>query len=108
MSMTVGRRTICPQCRRTRFIPHSTAPYCTRSCERDAERHSESWYSELASALGHRGFVTLAEIRNAERTGWQPEDHSHEFQGQKLVHAHAHAGGNRPHGYFEHPEDGVR
>jgi len=29
-------------------------------------RHSESWYIELAERLGHRGFVTLAEITKAE------------------------------------------
>jgi hypothetical protein len=32
--------------------------------------------------------------------------HAHEFQGQKLVHDHQ--GGEQPHGYFEHPEDGSR
>jgi hypothetical protein len=29
--------------------------------------------------------------------------HRHERDGQELVHAHL--GGNRPHGYFDHPED---
>jgi hypothetical protein len=32
--------------------------------------------------------------------------HEHEFSGQKL--RHDHPGGDRPHGYFEHPEDGSR
>jgi hypothetical protein len=32
--------------------------------------------------------------------------HEHEFQGQKL--RHDHEGGDAPHGYFEHPEDGHR
>jgi hypothetical protein len=31
-----ARRKTCPQCKRLRFIPHSIAPYCTRSCERAA------------------------------------------------------------------------
>jgi hypothetical protein len=31
--------------------------------------------------------------------------HTHEYQGQKLVHDHP--DGDLPHGYFEHPEDGV-
>lgn len=31
-------------------------------------------------------------------------NHTHEFQGQKLVHDHP--GGNVHHGYYEHPEDG--
>lgn len=35
-------------------------------------KHSEWWIWHLAVACGHRGFVTLAEIRNAEREGWQP------------------------------------
>ena len=30
--------------------------------------------------------------------------HEHRFQGQKL--RHSHPGGEVPHGYFEHPEDG--
>ena len=30
--------------------------------------------------------------------------HEHEFQRQKL--RHGHPGGDQPHGYFEHPEDG--
>lgn len=30
--------------------------------------------------------------------------HEHKFQGQTL--RHAHLGGDRPHGYYEHPEDG--
>jgi hypothetical protein len=30
--------------------------------------------------------------------------HEHDNQGQKL--RHSHPGGDRPHGYFEHPEDG--
>jgi hypothetical protein len=29
-------------------------------------RHSEKWYHDLAVSLGHRGYVTLAEIRRAE------------------------------------------
>jgi hypothetical protein len=29
-------------------------------------RHTESWYAELAAALGHPGYVNLAEIRQAE------------------------------------------
>lgn len=29
-------------------------------------RHSKEWYYKLAERLGHRGFVTLAEIRKAE------------------------------------------
>lgn len=29
-------------------------------------RHSEKWYHDLAIRLGHRGYVTLAEIRQAE------------------------------------------
>lgn len=29
-------RSICPRCKRRRFIPHAWAPYCTRSCEREA------------------------------------------------------------------------
>jgi hypothetical protein len=28
--------------------------------------HSESWYHALSVKLGHRGFVTVAEIRKAE------------------------------------------
>ncbi len=32
-------------------------------------RHSERWYHDLAANLGHRGFVTLAEIRKAETRG---------------------------------------
>lgn len=32
--------------------------------------------------------------------------HTHRDQGQAL--RHDHAGGSRPHGYFEHPEDGSR
>jgi hypothetical protein len=28
--------------------------------------HSEAWYHALSVRLGHRGFVTLAEIRKAE------------------------------------------
>jgi hypothetical protein len=31
--------------------------------------------------------------------------HEHEYQGQKLRHTHEY--GEREHGYFEHPEDGV-
>lgn len=30
-------------------------------------RHSQEWYHDLAVRLGHRGFVTLAEIGEAER-----------------------------------------
>jgi hypothetical protein len=30
-------------------------------------KHTEAWYTELAKKLGHPGFVTLAEIRQAER-----------------------------------------
>ena len=33
-------------------------------------------------------------------------EHRHEFQGQPLVHSHP--DGDKPHGYFEHPEDGAR
>jgi len=29
-------------------------------------RHTEAWYWHLAEKLGHRGYVTLAEIRKAE------------------------------------------
>lgn len=29
--------------------------------------HTEAWYAELARKLGHPGFLTLAEIRKAER-----------------------------------------
>ena len=30
-------------------------------------RHSPQWYAALARALGRQGFVTLAEIQQAER-----------------------------------------
>lgn len=36
--------------------------------------HTEKWYSALALALGHPGYLTLAEIRQAEARGWQPSD----------------------------------
>ena len=29
-------------------------------------RHSEKWYHDLSVKLGHRGYVTLAEIKQAE------------------------------------------
>jgi hypothetical protein len=32
-------------------------------------RHSEMWYIELARKLGHPGWLTLAEIRQAESNG---------------------------------------
>lgn len=32
------------------------------------------------------------------------QQHTHTYMGQKLVHSHE--GGDRNHGYFEHPEDG--
>lgn len=35
-------------------------------------KHSDHWYSQLAIVRGHRGYVTLAEIRQAERAGWEP------------------------------------
>lgn len=31
-----------------------------------SKRHSAAWYAELAARLGHRGYVTLAEICQAE------------------------------------------
>ena len=31
-------RSVCPGCKRMRFIPIQTAPYCTPSCKRDAEQ----------------------------------------------------------------------
>lgn len=30
-------------------------------------RHSEKWHHDLAEKLGHPGFLTLAEIKKAER-----------------------------------------
>lgn len=36
-------------------------------------RHSTEWYVQLARRLGHRGYLTLAEIRRAERDGWLQE-----------------------------------
>ena len=29
---------ICPGCKRMRFIPLATVPYCTPSCKRNAEK----------------------------------------------------------------------
>lgn len=31
------RQQLCPQCKRSRWIPRYTAPYCTPSCKRDAQ-----------------------------------------------------------------------
>ncbi len=39
--------------------------------------HAPAWYAKLAGHLGHRGYVTLAEIRDAERAGWQPALNAH-------------------------------
>jgi hypothetical protein len=36
------------------------------------ERHPAHWYAKLADHLGHAGYVTMAEIGQAERAGWQP------------------------------------
>ena len=33
----------------------------------------------------------------------ESREHEHRFQGQKLKHSHA--DGDKPHGYYEHPED---
>ena len=33
-------RSICPHCKRRRFIPRYTAPYCTPSCKREAEQET--------------------------------------------------------------------
>jgi len=33
-------RAICPQCKRRRFIPGFTKPFCTPSCKRDADREA--------------------------------------------------------------------
>ena len=35
-----SKRSVCPGCKRMRFIPHHTAPYCMPSCKRDAERRA--------------------------------------------------------------------
>ena len=35
----IGRRLLCARCRRYRWIPPTTAPYCTPSCKREATRH---------------------------------------------------------------------
>lgn len=40
----------------------------------ELHRHTPHWYSSLGAAHGHPGYVNLAEIRDAERTGWQPPD----------------------------------
>jgi hypothetical protein len=49
------------------------SPGLTRTTEvramQDSTRHPESWYHDLAIRMGHRGFVTLAEIRQAESQG---------------------------------------
>jgi hypothetical protein len=50
---------------------------------------------------GDEEYVTLSDGYASAKGG-----HTHEFQGQKLVHDHQ--GGEQPHGYFDHPEDGSR
>ena len=35
-----SKRSVCPGCKRMRFIPIQTAPYCMPSCKRDAERRA--------------------------------------------------------------------
>ena len=37
-----SKRSVCPGCKRMRFIPHYTAPYCMPSCKRDAEKVDKS------------------------------------------------------------------
>ncbi len=53
------------------------------------------------------GFLSevLERAYESSPTPTRPLRHAHTFQGQRLVHAHEH---DAPHGYFEHPEDGVR
>jgi len=58
--------------------------------------------------MGSSGFFTGDEEYVTLSDGYAPTKggHEHVFQGQKLVHDHQ--GGEQPHGYFEHPEDGSR
>jgi hypothetical protein len=53
----------------------------------------------VGEVIDNRAFPSLI-VDRAQTT----ELHEHEFQGQRL--RHDHEGGNLPHGYFEHPEDG--
>ena len=41
----------------------------------ELHRHTPHWYSQLGAAHGHAGYCTVAEIRDAERTHWEPPQH---------------------------------